>query len=167
MVPGKGLIELVRALAEVGQRARIHLKMAGDGPERAAVTQLVDELGLTKQTRFSGWVLEMPAFWANCDIAVFPANNALESFGLAAAEAMACGKPVIASDAGGFREVVQDRVTGFLVAPGNTEAIAEALNSYATDDALIAAHGEHGRLVCQRRFDLRDVAQRYRALFES
>jgi glycosyltransferase involved in cell wall biosynthesis len=167
MVAGKGLRELVRAVAILGQRHPVELNLAGDGPQGSAVRQLVDELGLAKQTSFNDWVLDMPSFWAACDIAAFPANNSLESFGLAAAEAMACGKPVIASDAGGFREVVRDGVGGTLVPPGDVKALANALASYAEDPRLLTAQGEEARSVCERRFDLRETARRYRALFES
>jgi glycosyltransferase involved in cell wall biosynthesis len=167
MVQGKGLAELLRAAARVARNHPIQLNLAGDGPERSAVRRLADELGFARQTTFAGWVLDMPRFWADCDVAVFPASTALESFGLAAAEAMASGKPVIAADAGGFREVVRDRVSGFLVEPGSEDAVAEALSSYASDDGLIARHGREARLVCQQKFDLRDIARRYRALFES
>jgi glycosyltransferase involved in cell wall biosynthesis len=166
MVAGKGLSELVHAVALLGRRHRVELNLAGDGPEREALGQLVDELGLAKQTSFSDWVLDMPSFWAACDVAAFPANNAVESFGLAAAEAMACGKPVVASDAGGFREVVQEGQTGFLLRPGDVEALASALSSYADDDGLLASHGKAARNVCERRFDLRETARRYRTLFE-
>jgi glycosyltransferase involved in cell wall biosynthesis len=166
MVAGKGLPELVRAVAVAGRRQRVELNLAGDGPEREAVRELVDELGLARQTSFSGWVLDMPSFWAACDVAAFPTTNSVESFGLAAAEAMACGKPVIASDAGGFREVVQDGETGTLLRPGDVKALASALLSYADDDGLLATHGKAARSVCERRFDLRETARRYSTLFE-
>jgi glycosyltransferase involved in cell wall biosynthesis len=166
MVAGKGLRELVRAVAILKERDAVELNLAGDGPEREAVRQLVDELGLAQQTSFTGWVLDMPSFWAACDIAAFPANKSLESFGLAAAEAMACGKPVVASDAGGFREVVRDGVTGMLLRPGDVKSLANALASYADNDELLVAHGLEARNVCERRFDLRETARRYRALFE-
>lgn len=167
MVPGKGVPELLHAIALLGQDVPVELHLAGDGPDREALQQRVDELQLGGKVVFAGSVLDMGSFWATRDAGVFPTNGSVESFGLAAVEAMACGNPVIASRSGGLQEVVEDGMTGLLVEPGDIEGIAEALRRYALDESLRARHGRAARTACEQRFDIRHTARSYLALFES
>jgi glycosyltransferase involved in cell wall biosynthesis len=165
MVEGKGVVELLHAVARLDQEVEVHL--AGEGPDRSALGNLVNELRLDQKVVFAGPVLDMAAFWANCDMAVFPTNGSIESFGLAAIEAMACGKPVVASRIGGLAEVVEDGTTGSLVEPGDIEGLARALRRYALDEGLRLRHGCEARSACERRFDIKETAAQYLALFES
>jgi glycosyltransferase involved in cell wall biosynthesis len=166
MVPGKGVQELLHAIALLGELP-VELHLAGDGPDRDALEQLADELRLGGKVVFAGSVLDMGSFWARRDAGAFPTNGSVESFGLAAVEAMACGRPVIASRSGGLHEVVGDEVTGLLVEPGDIEGIAKAIRRYALDEALRARHGREARAACEQRFDIRHSARSYLALFES
>jgi glycosyltransferase involved in cell wall biosynthesis len=127
---------------------------------------LVTHLGLERYVVFAGTTLDIPTFWAGCDVGVFPTNEWIESFGLAAVEAMACGKPVVASRAGGLAEVVHDDTTGLLIRPGDIESLEQALRRYALDETLRALHGRQARQACEKRFDIRDTAKRYLALFD-
>lgn len=166
MVSGKGVFDLLAAMALTVRVTPARLLLAGDGPDRRAIDQDIKRLGLENHVTLAGQVLDMPTFWAQCDLGVFPTNGLTESFGLAAVEAMACGKPVVASRSGGLGEVVQDGKTGALVDPGDVEGIAAALGRYARDDALRHAHGREARAECERRFDIEETARRYLALFE-
>jgi glycosyltransferase involved in cell wall biosynthesis len=166
MVPGKGVPELLQAIALLGQDVPVELHLAGDGPDREAIEQLVDELELVGKVVFSGPVLDLGSFWAGRDVGVFPTNGFVETFGLAAVEAMACGRPVIASRSGGLEEIVEDGRTGLLVERGDIEGIAEALRRYALDESLRARHGREARKACEERFDIRHSARSYLALFE-
>jgi glycosyltransferase involved in cell wall biosynthesis len=165
MVRGKGVAELIRAAEQI--EGYVKLRLAGEGPERQGLEELVQELGLDSRVSFVGPVLDMPAFWAGCDIAAFPTTGSIESFGLAAVEAMACGNPVVASRSGGFEEVIEDGTTGALVTPGDIEGLANALRLYISDADLRHRHSVEARRLCVRRFDIRDVAARYLELFES
>jgi glycosyltransferase involved in cell wall biosynthesis len=165
LVAGKGVDDLLNAAAEV-RTERIRIRIAGDGPERAALEALARHLELTPRVDFLGWVGDADAFWKSCDVAVVPSHQWIETFGLTAAEAMASGCPVIATRNGGLSEVVDHDVTGFVVDIGDTPAIAEALRTYACDRSLLAAHGAAARLRCEQRFDLRQCADAYLALFE-
>jgi glycosyltransferase involved in cell wall biosynthesis len=167
MVPGKGVRELLYAVALLLQDVPVELHLAGDGPDRRALERLVDELQLGEQVIFSGPVLDMGSFWAERHAGVFPTNEFVESFGLAAVEAMACGRPVIASRSGGLQEVVEDEVSGLLVEPGDIDGIASTLRRYALDESLRARQGREARAACEQRFDIRDSARSYLALFES
>jgi len=164
-VPGKGIEDVLTA-ADEGLMEGARLRVAGDGPERPHLEALASRLGLTRQVDFLGWVDDVSAFWASCDVAVVPSNHLIESFGLTAVEAMASGRPVIATRNGALPEVVVDRVTGFLVDRGNPRAIAQALRAYVDDRALLEAHGAAARAWCEQRFDIRRCAESYLALFD-
>jgi glycosyltransferase involved in cell wall biosynthesis len=79
---------------------------------------------------------------------------------------MACGIPVVASRLGALPEVVSDGHTGLLYKAGDIGGLADALERYAVDVELRRAHGLNARRACEERFDIRECAARYRALFE-
>jgi glycosyltransferase involved in cell wall biosynthesis len=166
MVWGKGLPELLQASAILARRNPVEVRFAGDGPDRPAVAELAGRLKIGGAVVFAGPVLDMASFWSECDVAVFPTNGLIESFGLAAVEAMACGVPVVASRTGGFTEVVKPGTTGMLVDPGDVDGLVAALTDYALDSQLRMDHGRNARRECETRFDLANAARRYRALFE-
>jgi glycosyltransferase involved in cell wall biosynthesis len=87
---------------------------------------------------------QVMAAWAHCGLGVVP-SVVVEAFGIVAVEAMACGKPVIASAIGGLREVVVDGETGVLVAPGDANALRQALQGLLADPARRARLGAAGR----------------------
>ena len=76
----------------------------------------------------------MSQFWNSVNVAVVPARH--ESFGLVALEALACGVPVVATTAGGLKEIVEDGESGLLVPPGDAGALARALQALLTDEPL-------------------------------
>jgi glycosyltransferase involved in cell wall biosynthesis/GT2 family glycosyltransferase len=164
LIAGKGVEDvLVAAQAVVPRGARV--RIAGDGPERASLEALARRLGVAEHVEYLGWVADASDFWASCDVAVVPSHQAVESFGLAALEAMACGRPVVATRNGGLAELVADGESGFLVPPGDTGALAAALRAYEEDPQLRAAHGAAARARCEARFDIARCAQSYLALF--
>jgi rhamnosyl/mannosyltransferase len=110
---------LLRALA----RVPAHLIVVGRGPERHELAALAARLYLTKRVTFLGEVpdSERRILLHACDVFVLPSIDRREAFGIAQLEAMACGKPVIASDLeSGVRFVNRHQVTGLLVPPGLT-----------------------------------------------
>ena len=165
LVPGKGFDDVLVAAQGV-LKAGARLRVAGDGPERLLLERIATEKTIASSVEFVGWVDDPGAFWASCDVGVVPSHQWIESFGLAAVEAMASGRPVIATRNGGLQEVVADGVTGFLVEPGATDAMAHALRRYADDRALLRAHGTAAREWCEQRFDIRRCAEAYLALFD-
>ena len=108
MIPGKGIDDLLRALALLGKEGDVRLVLAGDGPDRASLADLASSLGLTERVEFVGWVRDMPAFLRAVDIAVVPSHQVVESFGMVALEAMASARPAIVSRNGGLPEVVDE-----------------------------------------------------------
>lgn len=126
--PKKGVPYLLQGLALLRKkRDDFVLDIVGDGPNRAEYEELTRELGLQNIVRFHGLKTkeEVAEFMKHCDIFVLP--SLVETFGVVLIEAMACGKPVVASDIGGPNEIVTNNV-GRLIPPGDPEAISRALD---------------------------------------
>lgn len=145
----KGLSVLLRALAEA---PGLTLKVAGDGPERAELTRSLSR-DVAARVRFLGMLprarlLEELAISRAC---VVPSLGS-ETFGLSALEALAVARPVIASDAGGLPELVKHGVTGWVVARGDVEALAERLRWLAAHPAEARALGRTGRALVADRY---------------
>jgi glycosyltransferase involved in cell wall biosynthesis len=101
---------------------------------------------------------------AFADVVVVP-SQCDEGFGLSAIEAMAFGKPVVASNAGGLREVVSDGQDGMLAPVGNPGELANAIVTILTDDALRDRMGRAARKNVESRFSLERFAERHRQLY--
>ncbi|MGH7676417.1 MAG: glycosyltransferase, partial [Gemmatimonadales bacterium] len=145
LMPRKRIHLLLEALAQLRRGGRtLPLSIIGDGPERAPLERRVAELGLASQVRFLGEVspARIPEAIGDADVFAFPALG--EGFGLAAAEALLLGVPVVASrDGGGVRDIVPTTGAGRLVSPDPQE-IARAIEELVSDpDArpLAAAAG--------------------------
>lgn len=140
----KGIDVAIDAFARVRLRHRdATLVIVGDGPLRSALQQHADALGLGTHVRFPGWIDDaktvMPAF----DLMLMPSR--WEGLGLAALEAMACSRPLIASDVDALPEIVVNGRTGTLVPPDDATALAAAIEAYLERPAAAAAAGEAGR----------------------
>ncbi len=137
--PLKGLDVLIEAfsiLKQQGSRAR--LLIAGgnlDGEVAQNLRSCVNTFHLTENVRFLGAIdqQELPYYYSAADLCAMP--SFYESFGMVAIEAMACATPVVASRAGGLQFTVRHGETGYLVAPGNAVALAEAITMVLDDDA--------------------------------
>ncbi len=130
LVATKGIHYILEAMKEVNTR----LIICGDGPARASLERLAAKLGIENKVTFVGRVSEerKADLFAGCKMLVMP--SIFESLGLAAAEAMSYGKPVIGSTAGGLPEVVGNG--GLVVPPKNSILLAEAMNSLLKNDKL-------------------------------
>ncbi len=118
-----------------------------------------------EHVELAGFIEDVPAFWAGCRVAVLPSRA--EGFGLAAAEAAACGLPVVATDASSLPEIVVDGTTGLLVPTDDDDALATALTRLLHDPGLAATLGTQGREHVARRFDRRQTLDRLLALTRS
>jgi glycosyltransferase involved in cell wall biosynthesis len=160
LVEGKGVGEAIEALAHPALRTA-RLRLAGIGPLQETLREIAQSHGVATRTEFLGEVLDMPTFWRSVDVALTPSTVLIESFGMAAVEAMACGRPVVASDNGALPSIVADGQTGRVVPPGDVLGLSAALADYANDADLRASHGRNGRLRCEKRFGIEQTAQRY------
>lgn len=166
LFPRKGIRFLIRAAGQLRPRfPDLKVVIAGDGWERGALEQLAAELGLADSTTFLGWVAnaDLPEYYRASAMSVIPSLE--EGFGIPAAEAMGCGVPVVASDAGGLPEVVADGVTGRVVPRGDVDALARAIEELLLDRDLRARMGKAGRERALLRFDWELSAQQFEALY--
>jgi glycosyltransferase involved in cell wall biosynthesis len=113
-------------------------------------------LGLQQEVQFLGFIGDIAKFLADIDIFVMPSLH--EGLGVAVLEAMAAGKPVIASRVGGLIESVADDVTGILVPPANAAALAQAIAKLAHAHSLAKEMGQQGQRRIERHFTLKQMA---------
>ncbi len=159
----KGVAVAVRALAEEPLReVGARLLVVGDGPERVRLEQLASDLSVRARVIFHGALphAELPALYAAADVGVFPSVGA-EAFGIAIAEVMSCGKPVVASHIGGIPEVVGNEGScGLLFAPGDAGALAQAMRRLALDPVRRTAMGMAARRRIEGEFTWAAAARR-------
>jgi glycosyltransferase involved in cell wall biosynthesis len=157
----KGQEEFLRAAALVNKRlgGAVEFVIAGgdssrDGGYRARLERLVVELGLEGRAQLLGRLGEdeVPELLASLDL--FVSASRTESFGVAMAEALACGVPVVATATEGAREVVEDGLTGSLVPLGDVPALASAVAALLEDEGRRRRLSEHAREVASERFNL-------------
>jgi glycosyltransferase involved in cell wall biosynthesis len=139
----KGVDVLLRGFARVvGDHPHARLVLAGDGSERAAMEALARELGVAGRVHFLGFRQDVPALLHAFD--GFVLASRAEAFGTALVEAMAARRPVVATRVGGVPDCVEDGVSGLLVTPEDTVALAAAMGRVMTDGALRARLAEAG-----------------------
>jgi glycosyltransferase involved in cell wall biosynthesis len=132
----KGQDVLLRAAARLRRRyPNVHYVIAGDGDRRGAYEDLSKQLGLTDRVHFLGWRRDVPAVLRSLCVAVLPTVRDFEGTPLAVIEAMAAGRPVVATDVGGVAEVVRNADTGVLVPPRDDAALAAAIDAQLSDTA--------------------------------
>jgi glycosyltransferase involved in cell wall biosynthesis len=168
LFPRKGIRFLISAAAALRSRhPELQLVIAGDGFERPELEKQAAELGIGAVTKFLGWTAnaDLPQYFRACAVSVIPSLE--EGFGIPAAEAMGCEVPVIASDAGGLPEVVENDVTGLVVPKGDVAALTSAIDKLLSDQALCKRMGKAGRERALARFDWSRSAEKFVELYES
>ena len=132
MHPVKGHRALLEMLPSIVDSCpRVLLLVIGDGPERGACEELARSLGVWEHVRFLGRRDDVPRLLSAIDLVLMPSQS--EGLGLAAIEALAAARPVIAFAAGGLPEVVVNGVNGCLVPPGDSRAFAKAVTDTLRD----------------------------------
>jgi glycosyltransferase involved in cell wall biosynthesis len=152
---------------ETGLRA--HFAWAGGGDLLPASQELARNLGIEHHVTFLGYCPDLRPFLDAIDI--FALTSRYESFGYVTCEAMAMGKPVVATNVSGSNELVLPGVTGYLVDVADAQGLAAAIEDLAVDCKLRRRMGEAGRARAWEHYDLRrmirDVEQVYRELFRA
>ena len=142
------------------------LCMVGDGPDRQDLERRAHELGIVRDTLFLGYQEDVAPFYAAFDALVLPSSN--EGTPVSAIEALAAGRPVVATRVGGVPDVVQEGDDGFLVEPGATDDLADRLAQLARDPELRERMGRAGRERVLPRYAVErlvdDVDRLYRSL---
>ena len=166
LFPRKGIRFLLEAAAQLKPRfPDLKIVLAGDGFERPELAKLAGELGIAADVTFLGWVPneELPPYYRAAAVSVIPSLE--EGFGIPAAEAMGCEVPVVASDAGGLPEVVENGVTGLVVPRGDSAALAGAIGSLLADPGRARRMGQAGRARALRLFDWDRSAAQFEELY--
>lgn len=166
LFPRKGIRFLIEAAAQLKPRfPDLKVVVAGDGFERPVLVALAESLGIGDDVTFLGWVpnSELPPYYRAAAVSVIPSLE--EGFGIPAAEAMGCETPVVASDAGGLPEVVEDGVTGFVVPRGDSQALAVAIGALLADPERGKRMGRAGRERALRLFDWDRTAEQFENIY--
>jgi glycosyltransferase involved in cell wall biosynthesis len=169
----KGHDVLLDAIAQVKQRRTdVTLLVVGDGEQHDALCQQARRLGIGDSVTWTGRVPpdQVSAHLRRMDVVAMPSRPGLEGFGLAAAEAMAHSKPVVASRVDGLVEVIGEdepgnEAGGVLVQPCDSESLAAAIERLLNDPAERAALGASGRRRVERLFSPRTFADRHLRLY--
>lgn len=130
----KRIKDIIKIFGKVREEVKSKLLMVGDGPERAGAEELCRELGLCDDIVFLGRQTAVEEIFSIGDLFLIPSEN--ESFGLSALEAMACGMPVISSNAGGLPELVIDGEVGYTSDVGDIDDMAKNAVKLLSDDDL-------------------------------
>ncbi|MGP8077718.1 MAG: glycosyltransferase family 4 protein [Thermoplasmata archaeon] len=167
LVPHKGVDVIVQALRELPPD--VVLLVIGAGPRLPELVGLAARVGVSDRVRFCPSVSDddLPRYLALAEMFIFPSQNRLEGFGLAAAEAMAMGLPVIVADVPGVREIIEDRKEGLLTEPLIASDVARKIRLLLDDPGLARKMGAAARRRAETRFGLSTVAGQLIRLYEA
>jgi len=148
--PVKRAADCVRILAAVREQVPARLLMAGDGPDRGACEHLARQLKVEKYVEFLGKQNHVERLIPLAHVLLMPSE--MESFGLVALEAMACGVVPVATRVGGVPEVVTDGEDGFLETPGDIAGLSRRVVQLLTDEQLHYTMSKAGRWNANEKF---------------
>jgi colanic acid/amylovoran biosynthesis glycosyltransferase len=172
LVPKKGFSVLLMACRLLqAQGVEVRLTLAGDGPERGKIRELIHREGLADRVSLPGAVphREVARLMAAADLLVMPSliapSGDRDGIPNVILEALLCGVPVVASAVSGIPEVIREGDTGWLTAPGDPEALARAVEAALADPEEARRRAERGRDLVAREFDSRKNYARLKARF--
>lgn len=146
------ILRCAARIASQPEFADVSFVYVGAGEQLDPWRQLAQEIGLGDRVHFAGRQEHLPPWYQAASLMVHAARR--ESFGLVLAEAMGCALPVVATAAAGPREVIEDGVTGRLVAIDDEGAFCTAIEQYLRDPQLAKAHGQAGHDRVNRRYSI-------------
>mgnify|MGYP001458654276 FL=1 len=160
----KRVQDVVEVFAKIREKVKARLVLVGEGPERPRALKHAADLGLGDDVLFLGRHSSVEELLSCADLFLLPSES--ESFGLAALEAMSCGAPVVASNAGGLPEVIDDGESGFLFPVGAIDDMAAAGVRILSDDGLRSQMSQAARQLAVERFSAGAIIPLYEALYE-
>ena len=166
LIPRKGIRFLIGAMPKILENfPDAKLIIAGDGVERQTLERLIIDLRLEGKVFLIGWIKndELPKYYNSSTVVVMPSLE--EGFGIPAAEAMGCEKPVVSTDAGGLIEVIEDNVTGYIVNKGSSEEIARGVVNVLSDKEKAKEMGKAGRERALKLFSWAKTVEEFSKLY--
>jgi N-acetyl-alpha-D-glucosaminyl L-malate synthase BshA len=163
--PVKRVLDVVETFARISRSIPSRLMLIGDGPERSAAEFLAQRLGVAHRVNFLGKQENVNELLTLADLMLMPSE--MESFGLAALEAMACHVPTLATNVGGVPELIDDGINGLLYNVGDVEAMAEGAIALFNDPARLKAMSHAARKTAQDRFCASRIIPHYERFYES
>lgn len=168
----KGHDLVLRALPDVLKKHPDTMyAIIGDGNARTDLEALATDLGVRKAVDFVGRKSgdDLVAYFQACDIYVHTPKivdqNKFEGFGIVYLEASACGKPIVATDAGGIRDAVLDNETGLIVTDGDISAISQSITRLLDDESLVKKFGERGKVYAKEN-DWGAIAKKFVEIYK-
>jgi N-acetyl-alpha-D-glucosaminyl L-malate synthase BshA len=161
--PVKRVLDCIRILKHVRRHVPARLLMAGDGPERGAAEMLAEELDIAEHVTFLGKQDHVERLLPTADVLLLPSE--MESFGLAALEAMACGVPPVATLGGGIGELVTHGQDGYLEEVGDVTSQAQRVIEILSDPVLHARLAAAARRTAETRFDSKRIIPLYERFY--
>ncbi len=153
LLPVKRWDRLLRAAQELKRRGIDFLiRICGDGPLHKSLIQVAQTLGVADRVEFSGHCDDIPGLLADASFLVHPSDS--EGCPNAVMEAMACGRPVVATDAGDVPHLVEDGKTGFVVRRGDDARLVDCIERLINDQELCRRMGQASRQKAEREFGL-------------
>jgi glycosyltransferase involved in cell wall biosynthesis len=157
------LITAIKMLKDAG--ILVTLDIIGDGPEFLQLQKMTGSLDIADKINFLGAFSEIAPFLQRAHIFVLPSQ--FEGLPNVVLEAMACGLPVIATQVGGVPDIIQHRVNGLLIPPGDTDAICAAIRELFDNATLAEELGMRARQTVVAHFSLSAIADRYAELYKT
>lgn len=157
LVERKAIDDAIRAVVNMPKEYEVLFLIIGDGPERARLEQLIEELDAGNRVRILGRVPDVTPIYRRADVALLVSYNIegdgdFEGLGLALTEAQSYGVPVIGSRSGGIPETFSENVTGLMVPPRDTTALTRALNTLYVDDDMRERFSRNTHTFLEQRF---------------
>lgn len=160
----KGHHYFIEAAARVAwDRSDVQFVLVGDGELRDGCERQARDLGLAERFHFLGKRGDVPAILAHLDVSALCSTS--EGLSNVIMESMAVGKPVVATRVGGNPELVQDGVTGLVVSPADSAALAKAIGALLDDPARAGSMGAAARQVAEERFSVRSMVEAHEKLY--
>ncbi len=164
MLKHKGVIYLIKSASILLEhRKNVTFLLVGEGSLKDELKKLCVNLKIEKNVIFAGERSDIPEILSLSDIFVLPSLR--EGLPLTILEAMAYGKPVIATNVGGVPEVVKDRVSGILVSPKDPEALYNAMNELLSDKEKLQKMGHNGKKICNESFSSKTMVGKIEELY--
>lgn len=161
--PVKRVSDVIDIFKQVNDRVPSRLLLVGEGPELPKIDCKVRKLGLSDRVYFLGKQDEVAQVISLADVMLLPSEK--ESFGLVALEAMACGVPTVASNAGGIPELISHGETGYLAPIGDTGAMSQYVLKLLTDPQLYRQFSQAGIERATHRFCNDSITSEYEKIY--